>query len=235
VGDLAALRWALGGYAALVAASGVFYLGLSPALEHAGERPERRVSPESRRVLVRISGLFALDSVAGGFLTSALLSYFFLARFGVDEALLGPLFFGARVLNAVSHLVAARLAARFGLLETMVFTHVPSSLLLATVAWAPSFPVAAALFLLREGLVEMDVPTRQSYVMAVVRPEERTVASGVTNLVRTAGWAVGPSLAGVLMQGTSLATPLLVGAAMKIAYDALLWTAFRRVKLLTHQ
>ena len=167
-------------------------------------------------------------SLAGGFLTSALLSYFFLQRFGVGPGVLGPLFFGARVLNAVSHLGAAWLAERIGLLNTMVFTHIPSSLLLATVAWAPSFPVAAALFLLREGLVEMDVPTRQSYVMAVVRPEERTLASGVTNLVRTGGWAVAPSLAGLLMQGTSLAMPLLVGAGMKIAYDVVLYAAFRR-------
>src|SRR5215468_12303813 len=98
----------------------------------------------------------------------------------------------------------AWLAKRIGLVNTMVFTHMPSSLLLITVAWAPSFPVAAVLFLLREGLVEMDVPTRQSYVMAVVRPHERTVASGVTGLVRTAAWAVGPMVAGVFMQGVSL-------------------------------
>jgi predicted MFS family arabinose efflux permease len=109
----------------------------------------------------------------------------------------------------------------------MVFTHIPSSLLLATVAFAPSFEVAAALFLLREGLVEMDVPTRQSYVMAVVRPEERTLASGVTHLVRMGGWAVGPAFAGLLMQGLSLLTPLLVGAAMKIGYDVMLYLGFR--------
>jgi predicted MFS family arabinose efflux permease len=109
----------------------------------------------------------------------------------------------------------------------MVFTHIPSSVLLVTVAFAPSFPVAAVLFLLREGLVEMDVPTRQSYVMAVVRPEERTVASGVTGLVRTAAWAIGPVVAGVFMQGVSLMSPLLIGAGMKIAYDVLLWGAFR--------
>jgi len=114
--------------------------------------------------------------------------------------------------------------------NTMVFTHIPSSLLLATVAFAPSFPVAAALFLLREGLVEMDVPTRQSYVMAVVRPEDRTFASGLTNLVRLGGWAVAPGFAGLLMQGASLAAPLLVGSAMKIAYDLVLFGAFRRRK-----
>jgi predicted MFS family arabinose efflux permease len=103
----------------------------------------------------------------------------------------------------------------------------PSSVLLLTVAWAPSFPVAAVLFLLREGLVEMDVPTRQSYVMAVVRPEERLTASGVTSLVRLGGWAIAPAVAGALMQSQSLALPLVVGAAIKIAYDALLYVAFR--------
>ncbi len=112
----------------------------------------------------------------------------------------------------------------------MVFTHIPSSLLLMTVPFAPTFAIAAVLFILREGLVEMDVPTRQSYVMAVVRPEERTIASGVTSLVRLGGWAVAPSFAGVLMQDLSLATPLLIGGGMKIAYDLLLYAAFRRVR-----
>jgi predicted MFS family arabinose efflux permease len=112
----------------------------------------------------------------------------------------------------------------------MVFTHIPSSLLLASVAIAPSFTVAAILFLLREGLVEMDVPTRQSYVMAVVRPEERTIASGVTHLVRMGAWAVGPPFAGLMMQGLSLASPLVIAAGMKIGYDVLLYFAFRNQK-----
>src|SRR5262249_46831137 len=160
---------------------------------------------------------------------TALLSYFFFERFHAGEGVIGALFFGARVMNAFSHLGAAWLATRIGLVNTMVFTHIPSSLLLVTVAFAPSFPVAAVLFLLREGLVEMDVPTRQSYVMAVVRPEERTFASGVTALVRMAAWAVAPSFAGLFMQ-KSLAVPLYIGAGMKISYDVLLYVAFRRQK-----
>jgi predicted MFS family arabinose efflux permease len=111
----------------------------------------------------------------------------------------------------------------------MVFTHIPSSLLLITIPWAPNFSVAAALFVLRESLVEMDVPTRQSYTMAVVRPAERTTAAGITNLVRLAGWAVGPAFAGALMQGGALGGPLYAGAAMKIAYDLLLYRAFRHL------
>jgi len=134
------------------------------------------------------------------------------------------------VANAVSHLGAAWLARRVGLVKTMVFTHLPSSLLLLSVAYAPSFPIAALLFLLREGLVEMDVPTRQSYVMAVVQPGERTVASGVTHLVRMGGWAVAPAFAGLLMEDVSLVLPLIIGASGKIGYDLLLWRAFRHLK-----
>ena len=129
-----------------------------------------------------LGALFGLDSVAGGFLGSALLSYFFFERFGVSEVFIAGLFFAARGLNALSHLGAAWLAGRIGLVNTMVFTHIPSSLLLMTVACADSFALATVLFLLREALVGMDVPTRQSYVMAVVLPEERTFATGVTHL-----------------------------------------------------
>jgi MFS family permease len=181
-------------------------------------------------VLRRLCALFALDALGGGFFTTALLTFFFHQRFGVGAGTVGLLFFGARVANALSHLGAAWLARRIGLVNTMVFTHLPSSLLLVTVAYAPSFPVAAALFLLREGLVEMDVPTRQSYVMAVVRPEERTFASGLTALVRVGAWAVAPVLAGWLMQDVAFVTPLLVGAGLKILYDVLLYFSFRRLK-----
>lgn len=227
--DLAALRLAMAVPAVLAIVSALLYLGLSAAVDAAGGGAARtaRLSPESRGIVARLAGLFAVDSVAGGFLATALIAYFLAERFGVGGAALGPLFFVARVANAGSHLAAARLAARFGLVNTMVFTHIPSSLLLITIPWAPSFAVAAAVFIVREALVEMDVPTRQSYTMAVVRPEERTVAAGVTNLVRLAGWAVGPAVAGVLMQAGVLAAPLYVGAAMKVGYDLLLYRAFR--------
>jgi MFS family permease len=208
-------------------------LGAYVLLSHEISAPRRdaaRLSPESRRILWRISSLFALDSLAGGFLTTALLSYFFHERFGVGVEVIGPLFFAARLANALSHLAAARLARRIGLVNTMVFTHIPASLLLVTVAYAPSFPVAAGLFLLRESLVEMDVPTRQSYVMAVVQPGERAIASGVTHLVRMGAWAVAPAFAGFLMSESSLMIPLVIGALMKVSYDLLLWRAFRHVR-----
>jgi MFS family permease len=227
---LPSMRATIGLYAVLFLAPALLATRLSPAVEPAHRIARAPVSPETRKRLWRISSLFALDSLAGGLLTTALLSYFFFERYGVSPAVLGLLFFGARTANALSHLGAAWLAQRIGLVNTMVFTHIPSSLLLLTIPIVPSFPVAAALFLLREGLVEMDVPTRQSYVMAIVRPQERTFASGVTNLVRTAAWAVGPVVAGVFMQELSIAAPLIAGSLMKISYDLLLYRAFRRLQ-----
>jgi len=156
------LRITLGACALLALLPVFLYLRLSEGSE-APQSPARpRLSPESRRILWKISSLFGLDSLAGGFLTTALLSLFFSQRFGVGGMTLGLLFFFARVANALSHLAAAWLARRIGLVNTMVFTHIPSSLFLATAVMAPSFPVAAILFLLRVGPVEMDVPTRQS-------------------------------------------------------------------------
>jgi predicted MFS family arabinose efflux permease len=134
------------------------------------------------------------------------------------------------VLNAVSHVGAAWLAKRFGLLNTMVFTHLPSSLLLMAAPTTPSPVLASALFLGREALVEMDVPTRQSYVMAIVPPHQRTFASGVTNLTRTAGWAIGSATAGSVMQHLVMSGPLFIGGALKILYDIVLYASFRKVK-----
>jgi MFS family permease len=228
--ELAAYRAAFLCYAALLAAGVPLYAGLSAVAEAPAHELRVALSPQSRRVLARISALFAIDAVAGGFIGAALVSWFFFERFGVGGATIGLLFFGARLMNALSHLGAAWLAARIGLVNTMVFTHIPSSLLLLTVPLAPTFAIAAVLFLLREGLVEMDVPTRQSYVMAMVAAEERTFASGVTHLVRLGGWAVAPAFAGWLMQAVALGSPLVVGAVMKIGYDLALWASFRKLK-----
>ncbi len=224
---------AVGLYALLMLFTAVLYLSLSPAVEVNGGAPAPAalaVSPESRRMVRRISGLFLIDSLAGGFLGTALLSYFFFERFGAGAGAIATLFFFARAANAVSHFGAAWLAARIGLVNTMVFTHIPSSLMLVAVALVPEFWMAAVLFICRELLVEMDVPTRQSYVVAVVRPEERTWASGATTLVRMGGWAVAPFAAGFLMQGVALSVPLLIGAGMKIGYDLLLWKSFHDLK-----
>lgn len=230
VAELPAFRASVAVYAALSFLPLFAYWRLSASAGAPRAADAWRVSPGTRGILWRICALFGLDSVAGGFLTTALLSFFFHERFGVGVEAIGLLFFAARIANAASHIGAAWLARRIGLVNTMVFTHIPSSVLLATVPFMPSFPVAAALFLLREGLVEMDVPTRQSYVMAVVRPEERAFASGVTHLVRLTGWAIAPAIAGYLMSGGDLALPILIGAGMKIAYDLMLWYSFRRVR-----
>ena len=217
-------------YGVLCAVPLMAYAKLSAAIEESRVLGRIRLSAESRHTLTKISGLFAIDSLAGGFLTTALLAYFFYERFGVDATEIGVLFFIARIANAGSHVAAAWLARRIGLVNTMVFTHIPSSVLLLTVPFMPNFTTAAILFLLRESLVEMDVPTRQSYVMAVVRPHERIFASGITHLVRLAGWALAPAFAGLLMAKQSLAIPIIVGAAMKIFYDLALWRAFRTLK-----
>jgi MFS family permease len=224
------MRAAMIVYALLMLATAILYLFLSAEVEVSDGHLQRRVSPESQRVIARLSALFVLDSIGGGFLTQALISYFFVAHFGVGVAVVGSLYFGASIANAISQLIAPILARRIGLINTMVFTHLPSSLFLVGVAMAPNFTVAAVLFLMRECLVQMDVPARGSYVMAVVKPEERTFASGVTGLVRLGGWAIAPTFAGFFMQGVSLATPLYLGPAFKVTYDLLLYRAFRHLK-----
>ncbi len=210
------------------------YLALSSHIEVAtgSTSPLARppVDARSKRVITRLALLFGLDSIGGGFLNSALIAYWFFRQYGTSEADLALLFFAARVLNALSHAAAAWLAGRIGLLNTMVWTHLPSSLFLIAAPASPTVALAAALFLAREALVEMDVPTRQSYVMAVVKPSERTFASGVTNVARNVAWAVGPSFAGVVMQHVALAGPLVIGGVLKIGYDLLLYRAFRHVR-----
>ena len=222
------------GYAAVNALTGLLYLLLSRTVEvakvpNAAWRPTR-VSPATKSVITKLAGLFSLDAFGGGLLTDALLAYWFFRRFGASEESLGILFFVVRLLNALSHLGAAWLARRIGLVKTMVFTHLPSSLFLLAVPFAPSFKVAVILLLCREALVEMDVPTRQAYVAAVVRPDERTFASGITNLARNVFWAVGSTVAGLLMQNVALSAPLAIGSGAKISYDVLLYRSFRKLK-----
>jgi len=214
--------------------SAVLYLFLSQEIEVVSVRGVKgiatEVSPASKRIVTRLAALFSLDGLGGGFLTGTLIAYWFFRRFGVTEASLGPLFFAVRVANAGSYFIAAWLARRIGLINTMVFTHIPSSLFLMAAALAPSFHWAVALFLAREFLVEMDVPTRQSYTLAIVKPDERTYASGFTGLTRTLTWGAGSTFAGYVMQHLALATPLFLGAGLKIVYDILLFGAFRRMK-----
>jgi MFS family permease len=229
VGD--AYRLAFAGLAAANLIAAALYVLLSRRVEAAGPHQERPpVSPRTRRMVRNLAALFAIDSFGGGFLTDALVAYWFFQRFGVSVQTLGVVFGVVHVLNALSHLGAAWLAHRIGLLNTMVFTHLPSSLFLVLVPLAPNFHLATALFFLREALVEMDVPSRQSYVAAVVEPHERTFASGITNLTRNLMWAAGSSVAGVFMQNVAFSAPLVAGGSIKILYDLLLYRAFRKVK-----
>jgi predicted MFS family arabinose efflux permease len=182
-------------------------------------------------VVLRLSSLFALDAFAGGFVVQSLVAYWFHVRFGADEVVLGAIFFGANVLAGVSALSASALARRFGLVNTMVFTHLPSNVLLLLVPFMPTLGWAVAVLLVRFSISQMDVPTRQSYTMAVVEPDERSAAAGVTGIARTVGSALAPLLAGPLYAVPALAgLPFLLAGGLKIAYDLVLWRAFRAVR-----
>jgi MFS family permease len=232
--DLAnAYGYLFAGYSIVNLCAAGVYLLLTPEVDVSGSVPSgpaRAVSPAARSVVRRISVLFALDSGGGGFLADALLAYWFFQRFGVNEQGLGLLFFVIRILNAASNLGAAWLAKRIGLVNTMVFTHLPSSLFLLAVPLAPNFSIAVMLLLAREALVEMDVPTRQSYVAAMVKPHERMYASGITNLTRTFSWAATSSVAGALMEHVAFSAPLVIGGSMKVVYDVLLYRNFSHLK-----
>ncbi len=233
---LAGYRTVVVGYAAMGAVLALLFTVLSPAAEApataGGEAPRPALGlHRSRGVVARLAGLFALDAFGGGFVLQSLVAYWVHLRFGVEAALLGGIFFGANLLAGFSALLAARLAARFGLVNTMVFTHVPSNLLLLLVPLMPSLPLAIAVLLARFSISQMDVPTRQSYLMAVVEPDERSAAAGVTGVARTTGAAVSPALVGPLFASAGLMDlPFFLAGGLKIVYDALLYLSFRAVR-----
>jgi MFS family permease len=182
-------------------------------------------------VIRRIAALFSLDSFAGGFIVQSLIAYWFHVRFGMDLASLGTVFFAAQLVTALSLLAAPPLARRFGLLNTMVATHFTSSTFLVAMAFSPSGTVAVAFLLLRQLLSQMDVPTRQAYLMAVVEDHEREEAAISTTLARTVTQAVSPAITGWVMQGIALSAPLVVGGGLKMLYDVLIYFTFRKVPL----
>ncbi len=230
----------------LYAALALIVAGLSLRLSSSVEAPlhSSTQSQDSRPRLVpslhhsggivwRLMALFSVDALAGGLVVQSLVVLFFHLRFGVPLITLSALFFGANLLSALSFLAAVPLARRFGLLNTMVFTHLPSNILLILVAFAPTFPIAAMLLLLRQTLSQMDVPTRQAYTMALVAPEERTAAASVTSLARSIGSATSPVFSGLLLQGPLLIVglPFILAGILKAAYDLTLWSIFRHVRL----
>jgi predicted MFS family arabinose efflux permease len=179
----------------------------------------------------RLAALFALDAFAGGFVVQAFLVFWFGRRYGATPEAMATLFFAVGVLQAGSSVVAGRLAGRIGLLNTMVFTHLPSNVLLAAVPFAPNLPVAAALLIARSALSQMDVPARQAYVVTMVDPAERTAAAAYTNTARYVVRPIGPVAAGALMQALWIGTPFLVAGGLKCVYDLLIFSMFRKVPL----
>jgi MFS family permease len=195
-------------------------------------KPVKQVlSPKSKQIVGKLSSLFALDSFAGGFVIQSIVSLWFFTKFGVELTTLSYIFSIAGVLTAFSYLAAAKIADRIGLINTMVFTHIPSNILLILVAFAPTFPLAVVLYLARMTLSQMDVPTRQSYLVAVVREDERTAAAGITNVSRNITQAISPSLAGYILQSLSLlSAPFVMGGILKIVYDVALYFNFKSIK-----
>jgi MFS family permease len=235
--DVDAYRAIVIGYALVGLAMAALFARLSPAVEADVREPtpgDSVAAPlrlglgRSRRIVARLSALFVIDSFGGGFVPQSLIAYWFHLRFGVEPAVLGTVFFGANLLAAVSSLTAARLASRFGLVNTMVFTHLPANVLLILVPFMPTLPLAIGVLLVRSSLSQMDVPARQSYVMAVVDPAERSAAAGVTGIARTTGAAISPALSAPLVASAGLAAvPFVIAGGLKIVYDLLLYRAFR--------
>jgi len=216
-------------YAAVLLISGLFATRISRLAENPGESRSHKLNPQTRQRIWKISALFGVDALGSGFLTGALIAYYFYERYGISAAEVGGIIAAARIANAISHFGAAWLASKIGLVRTMVFTHLPAHLFLVAMAFVPEFWMAAMLFLIHETLVEMDVPTRNSYVMAIIQPNERTTVAGITQMVRVAGWGLAPIVAGALMGKVFLAMPLIAGSAVKAAYDIGLYFNFKKI------
>jgi MFS family permease len=228
-GSLTALKLMFILYAALGLLGGLFYRRLAPRLSAPGERVQSALGP-SRRIVYKLAALFSLDAFAGGFVVQSLLALWLFERFDLSLAEAGVFFFWSGILSAFSFPVAAWLSRRIGLVNTMVFTHIPASIALILAAVAPTLHVALALLLIRSALSQMDVPTRSSYVMAVVTEAERAAAASLTSVPRSLAAAISPMLAGTLMAASFRAWPLVICGAFKIAYDLLLLIQFRHVK-----
>jgi MFS family permease len=227
---LAAQRGVFVFYAVCAVITGAIYVTLSPALEvvHPHSRPHRPLA-ESRAVVLRLVALFSLDSFGGGFIVQSLLVLWLFRRFHLDAGTTAAVFFAAATLSGFSQLISPRVAARVGLIRTMVYTHLPSNVLLILAALMPSAPLAIVCLLLRTAVSQMDVPARQAFVMAVVPPEERAAASTVTNVPRSLAAGLAPFIAGALLEKTTFGWPLVIGGALKAVYDLALLFQFRSV------
>jgi MFS family permease len=227
--EVSALRLMFYGYAALGLSAAILYSRLPRDHMRAARRPSQALG-QSRKIVYKLAALFSLDAFAGGFVVQSLLALWLFQRFDLSLGAASAFFFCASLLSAISFPVAAWLAGRIGLVNTMVFTHIPSSLCLIAVAFSPNLTVVLALLLIRSALSQMDVPTRSSYVMAVVTPVERTAAASVTAVPRSLASSISPAIAGFMLAGPFSALPLVVCGCMKIAYDVALLGLFRHTK-----
>jgi MFS family permease len=222
--------YAIGGFLLLL-----LFLLLSPAVE-----VKEKISAEtkvvlglhkSRSIVMRLSALFALDAFAGGLIVQSLIAYWFHVKYGIDAGVIGSIFFGANILAGISALLAVPLAKKFGLINTMVFTHIPSNLLLILVPLMPNLPLAIGVLLARFSISQMDVPTRQSYTIAVVAPDERSAAAGVTGIARSVGASLSPMLTGIFLANPALfSVPFFLCGGLKIVYDVALYQSFVTTK-----
>ena len=188
------------------------------------------LSPKSKQIVLKMSSLFALDSFAGGFVIQSIVAFWFFTKFGVDLTTLSIIFSVAGVLTAISFFFAAKIADKIGLINTMVFTHIPSNILLILVAIAPTFHIALVLYLARMSLSQMDVPTRQAYIIAVVEENERTTAAGITNTSRNIAQSISPSITGAIIHSLWFSAPFVIGGLIKIIYDVGIYANFRKIK-----
>ena len=233
---LDAYRTVLMGYALGGFIIGILFLSLTRDVEappaSQSDQPKRVLGlHRSRNVVIKLSALFSLDAFAGGLIVQSMIAYWFYVKFGVDAGVIGSIFFGTNVLAGLSSLLAAPLANKIGLINTMVLTHVPSNILLILVPLMPTLPLAIAFLLMRFSISQMDVPTRQSYTVAVVAPDERSAASGVTTIARSVGAAISPSLTGIFFSIPALfSAPFFLAGGLKLVYDFLLYRSFRAIK-----
>jgi MFS family permease len=226
------------GYAILGGVLFLIFLQVTSAIEvGAGVRPVRTDLKSkfglhrSKNVVLKLSALFSMDAFAGGFIMQSIIAYWFHIRFGVDPATLGTIFFFANILAGISALAASRLASKIGLIKTMVYTHIPSNVMLFLVPLMPSFSWAIGVLLARFSISQMDVPTRQSYLMAVVDPDERSAAAGVTAIARSVGASLSPIITGPLLANpTLIGLPFYIAGCLKIIYDLLLFRGFQSIK-----
>ena len=210
------------------------YLKLSSSIEIKKEKISKPISktlnPKSKKIVAKLSGLFAVDSFAGGFAIQSIVSFWFFTKFDIDLSTISYIFSIGSVLTAFSYLIAAKIADKIGLINTMVFTHIPSNILLILLAFAPNLEIAIVFYMLRMALSQMDVPTRQSYIVAVVEEDERTASAGITNLSRNIAQAISPSITGYIIGFLSLSAPFIIGGLLKILYDITLYINFRKIK-----